>query len=212
MNKVKIGILDLNAGNIFSVYKVFNQLCEHVEIIENYSSSEFYSHLVVPGVASFGSAMKTLKEKNFDQLLEKFILEKKPLLGLCVGCQILFDSSSEFGLHKGLSIINGDVKKLPYQKFDHAKLPNVGWFKLNLNLRNKLFDEISDNEFFYFTHSFHCVPVKKENILATYKFYNEEIVAGVVKDNIIGLQFHPEMSSYAGKQILKNFLKYDIIY
>lgn len=207
MNNIKVGILDLNAGNIFSVYKVINQVCENVKIVENYNDSNLFTHLIVPGVASFGSAMKTLKEKNFNQLLKEFILEKKPLLGLCVGCQILFDSSSEFGIHNGLSIMSGDVKKLPYHKYDEAKLPNVGWFRVNFDQKNKLFDNVSKDEFFYFTHSFYCEPQNKENILATYKFYEEEIVAGVIKDNTIGLQFHPEMSSYAGKQILKNFLK-----
>jgi len=207
MKKNKVGILDLNAGNIFSVYKVFHQIDENIEIIENYNSSKSFSHIVVPGVASFGAAMKTLKEKKFDILLNDFISKKKPILGLCVGCQILFGSSSEFGLHKGLNLINGKVEKLPNEKYKGAKLPNVGWFKIEFNLENNLFDSVSISDFFYFTHSFHCVPKKKENILATYSFHGEKIVAAVIKDNIIGLQFHPEMSSYAGKNILKNFLK-----
>lgn len=207
MKKNKIGILDLNAGNIFSVYKVFSQIEDNIEIIENYDSSKSFSHIVVPGVASFGAAMKTLKEKNFDILLNDFITKKKPILGLCVGCQILFGSSSEFGLHKGLDLINGKVEKLPNEKYKGAKLPNVGWFRIKFNLENNLFNSVNTSDFFYFTHSFHCVPKKNENILATYNFHNEKIVAAVTKDNIIGLQFHPEMSSYAGKKILKNFLK-----
>ena len=207
MKKNKVGILDLNAGNIFSVYKVFHQIEENIEIIENYDSSKSFSHIVVPGVASFGTAMKTLREKNFDILLNDFISKKKPILGLCVGCQILFGSSSEFGLHKGLDFINGKVEKLPNEKYKGAKLPNVGWFKIEFNLENNLFDSINRDDFFYFTHSFHCVPKTKENILATYSFHGEKIVAAVIKNNIIGLQFHPEMSSYAGKSILKNFLK-----
>tara|TARA_B100000787_G_C16193445_1_gene299049 strand:+ start:1624 stop:2250 length:627 start_codon:yes stop_codon:yes gene_type:complete len=207
MKKNKIGILDLNAGNIFSVYKVFSQIDDNVEIIENYDSSQSFSHIVVPGVASFGMAVKNLKEKNFDILLNDFISKKKPILGLCVGCQILFGTSSEFGFHNGLNFINGKVKKLPNEKYKGAKLPQVGWFRIKFNSENKLFHSINLSDFFYFTHSFHCVPEKNENILATYNFHNEEIVAAVIKENIIGLQFHPELSSYAGKRILKNFLK-----
>ncbi len=207
MKKEKIGILDLNAGNIFSVYKVFNQIHDNVEIIEEYKNSQSYSHMVIPGVASFGSAMKTLKEKKFDVLINDFLKKKKPILGLCVGCQILFESSSEFGFNHGLKIIDGHVEMLPVKKYKNSKLPNVGWFKIKFNLKNNLHNLINKNDYFYFTHSFHCIPQKKENILATYKFFDDEIVAAVIKDNIIGLQFHPEMSSFAGKIILNNFLK-----
>ena len=207
MNKDKIGILDLNAGNIFSVYKVFNQIQNNIEIIDKYDSSKSFSHIVVPGVASFGSAMKSIKEKNFDILINNFISKKKPILGLCVGCQILFGSSSEFGNHMGLDLIEGKVDKIPNEKYKSAKLPNVGWFRVKYNLDSSLFNSINEKDFFYFTHSFHCIPDKSENILATYSYYDEEIVAAVIKENIIGLQFHPEMSSYAGKKILRNFLK-----
>lgn len=207
MKKLKVGILDLNAGNIFSVFKVFKQIAENVEIIENYDSRKTYSHIVVPGVASFGRAMKTLKEKNFEILINNFIKKKKPILGLCVGCQILFGSSLEFGFNKGLNLIDGKVEKLPNEKFLDAKLPNVGWFKIDFNSNSKIFQKIDKNDFFYFTHSFHCIPKENANILATYKYHKKEIVAAVIQKNIIGLQFHPEMSSYAGKKILKNFLK-----
>lgn len=207
MKSIKVGILDLNAGNIFSVYKVLNQITKNVEIIENYDSSKTYSHIVIPGVASFGAAMKTFKEKNFDSLINDFIINQKPILGLCVGCQILFGSSLEFSFSKGLDLINGKVEKLPSKKYIGAKLPNVGWFRINFNSNNKLFKTVNKNDFFYFTHSFHCIPNKNENILATYNFYKEKIVAAVIHNNIIGLQFHPELSSYAGKKILKNFLK-----
>ena len=207
MKKIDVGILDLNAGNIFSVYKVFKQIHDQVEIVQNYDSSKSFTHIIVPGVASFGAAMKSLKEKQFDILLNDFITNKKPILGLCVGCQILFESSSEFGFHKGLGLISGNVEKIPNEKYNGAKLPNVGWFRINFNLENKLFHNIDSKDYLYFTHSFHCNPKKNENILATYKFHNEEIVAAVTKENIIGLQFHPEMSSYVGKKILKNFLK-----
>tara|TARA_B100001063_G_C16665204_1_gene503236 strand:- start:294 stop:920 length:627 start_codon:yes stop_codon:yes gene_type:complete len=207
MKKNKVGILDLNAGNIFSVYKVFNQIQNNIEIVDKYDSSKSFSHIVVPGVASFGSAMKNIKEKNFDILINDFVLHKKPILGLCVGCQILFNSSLEFGIHAGLDLIKGKVDKIPNEKYKSAKLPNVGWFKIKYNLNNSLFNSINEKDFFYFTHSFRCIPENSENILATYKYHDEEIVAAVIKENIIGLQFHPEMSSYAGKKILKNFLK-----
>ena len=170
---------------------------------------EWINHfrIVVPGVASFGAAMRTLKEKRFDILLNDFVVNKKPILGLCVGCQILFGSSSEFGSHKGLNYIKGDVQKLPNEKYKGAKLPNVGWFRVKLHFDNNLFSSVDPSEYFYFTHSFHCITENKNNILASYSFHNEEVVAAVIKNNIIGLQFHPEMSSYAGKVILKNFLK-----
>ena len=160
MKRIDIGILDLNAGNIFSVYKVFKQLHNHVEIIQNYDSTKSFTHLVVPGVASFGAAMKSLKENKFDILLNDFIVNNKPILGLCVGCQILFESSSEFGFHKGLGLILGNVEKLPNEKYNSAKLPNVGWFKINFNSENKLFNTINSKDYFYFTHSFHCTPKK----------------------------------------------------
>lgn len=207
MKKIRVGILDLNAGNIFSVFKVFKQIEENVEIIENYESTKTYSHVVIPGVASFGEAMKTLKEKNFEILINEFIKKQKPILGLCVGCQILFGSSLEFGFNKGLDLINGKVEKLPNDKYLKSKLPNVGWFRINFNSNNKIFKKIDKTDFFYFTHSYHCLPKENDNILATYKFHKKEIVAAVIQNNIIGLQFHPEMSSYAGKKILKNFLE-----
>ena len=206
MQKSKIGILDLNAGNIFSVYKVFKQINYNTEVINNYINSNSFSHIVVPGVASFGSAIKTLKDKKFDILINEVLSKGKPILGLCVGCQILFRSSSEFGKHYGLKLIDGKVEKLPHKKYKSVKLPNVGWFKINFDRENSLFKFIEKKDYFYFTHSFHCIPKKKENILATYKFHDDEIVAAVIKDNIIGLQFHPEMSSFAGKKVLNNFL------
>lgn len=200
----KIGILNIEAGNIFSVWKVFSQLNSNVQIINEINEKDEFSHLVLPGVASFGAAMKTVKKKNFDSYINKHLKLGKILLGLCVGCQILFNKSNEFGNHEGLNLLNGEVEKITEKK--DIKLPNVGWFKLNINQKEKIFENISNDEFFYFTHSFHCIPFEESEIMCTYKLDGRDIVAGVRKKNIFGLQFHPEMSSSTGKKLLTNIL------
>ena len=138
-----------------------------------------------------------------------------PLFGICLGLQLLFNESEEFGLSKGLGIIEGNVKKLPKDSKNNEKLkvPNIGWFKLNLNKKftNKKFSKfvgsVDENNFYYFVHSYFVNPLQKENIVATYNFGGHEIPAIVSKDNVIGCQFHPEKSGKKGLELISNFLK-----
>ena len=141
--------------------------------------------------------------------------KKIPLLGICLGLQLFFNTSEEFGKSNGLGLIKGNVKKLPSisQKNERLKIPNMGWFKVDLNNRlnsdifSKFVKSINENNLYYFVHSFFVDPIEKKNIAATYNFGGHKIPAIVSKDNFIGCQFHPEKSGKKGLEIISNFLK-----
>ncbi len=207
---VKVGIVDLNVGNIFSVIKAFKKLSVNFKIINNSKEILNSSHIVIPGVSAFKTAIDSIDKMNLKNKIIESHNNGKPILGLCIGCQLLMDYSEEGGMHHGLGIIKGNVSKLPKVINENKiKLPHVGWQSLieensweNTILKN--LKPIDDNV--YFTHSYKCNPEKKNNILATFDFYGHKEPAVIFQNNSIGIQFHPELSGNIGKKILNSFI------
>lgn len=194
-----IAIVDYGMGNLRSVQKAFEYLGYDAAITDQSKALENASHIVLPGVGAFRDAIAALKAKDLDGMIKKEVAEGKPFLGICLGMQMLFDRSSEDGEYEGLGLIGGEVVR-----FDtDLKIPHIGWNTLYYNKRTALFDGIDDN-FFYFVHSYHAAKVAKENVETTC-VYGYEFVASVNRDNVWGVQFHPEKSGDTGLKVLKNF-------
>jgi len=200
---MKIAILNYNMGNLASVFNALKIVGENrISIqIENDPEKIFsYDKIVLPGVGAFGDAIEHLKDIGMDRAIVEFAKSGKYLLGVCLGMQLLFEKSEEFGEHKGLSLLNGEVKRFP--KSD-LKIPHMGWNRVFPKHTNSLFRDL-DNPYLYFVHSYY-VETTEENILATTQ-YGITFTSAIEKENIFGLQPHPEKSHNSGLKILKNFI------
>ena len=194
-----IAIVDYGMGNLRSVQKAFEYLGYDAAITDQGKALENASHIVLPGVGAFRDAIAAIKAKDLDGMIKKEVAEGKPFLGICLGMQMLFDRSSEDGEYEGLGLIGGEVVR-----FDtDLKIPHIGWNTLYYNKRTALFDGIDDN-YFYFVHSYHAAKVANEDVETTC-VYGYEFVASVNRDNVWGVQFHPEKSGDTGLKVLKNF-------
>jgi len=200
----KIGIIDYDVGNFFSLENALKYLKINYVITDDVRVLEECSHIILPGVGAFLPAIKSLKKKKLDKFIKKIVLEKKPLMGICLGMQLLFEKSNEFGNHKGLNLIKGRVKKIELRKI---KIPVIGWYKINM--KKKFFSKKLNIKYVYLIHSYECIPADKNHIMATYTLQKEKkIVCAVKKDNIFAVQFHPEKSDFDGIKILKSFYNY----
>lgn len=199
-----IGILDYGLGNINSFTNIIRNLNIESKLVSDLSDFDDCSHLILPGVGAFDNAMQKIRGKNFEESIKFQVLEKqKPLLGICVGMQILGSSSAE-GVEKGLNLIDGEIKKIQISN-DH-KLPHMGWNKIKEIKENKILNEIPEINEFYFLHSYYFEPSNEEDVVAT-TFYSSNFPAIVNRGKIYGIQFHPEKSHELGRKIIENFLK-----
>ena len=165
----------------------------------------------MPGVGAFRNGMNLLKKHSLIDVIHKVVEKKIPILGICLGMQLFFNESFEFGREKGLSLIKGQVKKLPIEgENSFLKIPNIGWNELIIKKKDILLKNIRNNNSTYFVHSYMAVPEDKSSVTSTYKFGNFEIVASVNQENIFGCQFHPEKSGNIGLTILNNFISIKI--
>lgn len=198
-----IAIVDYNMGNLASVLNALKLIDAPAVVEKNPTNLNKYDKIILPGVGAFADAMEHLKKSRMDEAIKEFASTKKPILGICLGMQLLFDSSQEFGFTQGLGLIDGVV--VPFDKtkmdMDNHKVPHVGWNK-TFNKPNKLFDGVQD-PYLYFVHSYHVVCEEKYTIATTH--YGYDFTSSVQKDNIYGFQPHPEKSHDNGIQILKNF-------
>ncbi len=211
-----VGIIDCGSGNIRSVQKSFEKagslIDMEVEVITINSASQLnlVDKIVLPGQGAFADCMKALR--NIDNMVnclnKNVIKEKKIFLGICIGMQLLASESTEHGKNEGLAWIKGRVKKLK-RNTKYFKIPHMGWNSVLCSDGHPLFKNIRKEEDFYFVHSYEFVSDAPENILASTK-YGNEVVAAVEKDNIVGVQFHPEKSQNAGIQFIKNFLEWQL--
>lgn len=207
-NKKLVVIVDYGMGNTLSVKKAFEFLGSEVLVSNKAADIKKASHLVLPGVGAFGQGMKNLKRLNLPVILKReTIIGKKPFLGICLGLQLLAKNSEEFGFHRGLGWLDASVKKFDFKK-DKLKIPHVGWNNIKIKKRHFLFKGLKQNPEFYFTHSYHLICRRKENIKAVCH-YGIEFTAAVGRENIFAVQFHPEKSQNAGLKIFKNFLNWD---
>lgn len=210
----KVSIIDYGMGNIASITKAFQIIGVNPQVISDPKKVNECGRLVIPGVGGFGDSMKELRRYNLIEPLRKYVETGNPLLGICLGMQVLFESSEEKGKFDGLNFIEGNVVKIPSDfKNDtkYRKIPHIGWNSImpdTSQWNSKIFNNIEINDFFYFIHSYMC-KLKYKKYRIAYSNYNEcEITSGVQVGNIIGLQFHPEKSGVSGLRVLKNFIEY----
>lgn len=197
-------ILDYGSGNIKSVFNLFTVVANEVIVSNSPDDIMRATHLVLPGVGAFGAAMTKIREKLPIPLLEQVVLiEKKPLLGICVGMQVFAEKGSEFGDHEGLGWIKGSVKRI---ESNYLPLPHIGWNDVSAKQSAALFDGLGNHPNFYFVHSFAFEVESPASILAT-TTYGSEFCAAVKQENLIGVQFHPEKSQRAGLRLAANFLQ-----
>lgn len=194
-----ITIIDYGMGNLRSVEKALEFLGFNAMISSKPKDIENASSLILPGVGAFGDAMKHLNERQLVEPIKKQVKTGKPFLGICLGMQLLLDKSLEHGQFDGLGLVSGNV--IPFE-LDDLKVPHMGWNNL-IARDNELFSK-SEDKYVYFVHSFFASDVNDDNIIATCD-YGLEFVAAVRKDNVYGLQFHPEKSGDIGLDMLRNF-------
>ena len=197
-----IAIIDYDAGNLKSVEKALISLGE--EVIVSRDSSEILQadKVILPGVGSFGDAMNNLDHFGMVDTIKKVADSKTPFLGICLGLQLLFESSEETTGVQGLDILPGKILRIPLA--EGLKIPHMGWNSLEVKADAKLFKGIEKNPYVYFVHSYY-LKADDESIVAASTEYSTHIHASVERDNVFACQFHPEKSSHVGLQILKNF-------
>ena len=196
-----IAILDYDAGNIKSVEKAFKILGKETVLTRDFSVIEKADHVVLPGVGSFADAMNHLKKYELDKAIKDYVQSERPFLGICLGLQLLFESSEESVGVEGLHLLDGVVKRIP--DAPGLKVPHIGWNSLDYPNEGKLFKDIDEGSFVYFVHSYYLEAANPSIVKATTE-YGCRIHASVEKDNIFACQFHPEKSSTVGLKILEN--------
>lgn len=206
---MKTIIIDYGSGNVESVANALALAKNDGEILISNNLSEIKSatHLILPGVGAFGDCMEGLKEIEglLPELRKQVLVEKKPFLGICVGMQVLASVGYENGEHQGLGFINGHVEKICGE---HLKIPHMGWNNIVVKPnKHAVLADIKDGDNFYFANSFHFIAQNENNVLAQVE-YGEKLTAIVAKENIFGVQFHPEKSGEAGLKLLKSFLNW----
>ena len=206
---MKVTIVDYNSGNISSVINSFKEVAKdkvHIEVTSDLNKIKSSDKVVLPGQGSFKSCVDALNNINglLDTLNEFAIVNKKPLLGICVGLQMFADIGYEETETKGLGWIPGKVSKIN-NKNGKYKLPHIGWNQINIIKNSKIFKGIENNSHMYFVHSYEFIPEDKSVISATTD-YSSNIVCSVEKENIFGTQFHPEKSDRMGLKIIDNFI------
>lgn len=214
MKASKVTVLDYGVGNLYSVQRAF-EVCGASDICISSDPDEIRNadRLVLPGVGAFGDGMRGLRDRGLDQAICEFANSGRPLLGICLGMQMLATTSEEFGEHAGLNLIPGRVSPIPSKDFDgiSLKTPFIGWSHLNcppdVNWEGGVLESISGKQAVYLVHSFQFTPDSQGNMLGTYQYGGHDVTAAVFKDNIVGLQFHPEKSGKIGLRILSNFLR-----
>ena len=202
-----IAIIDYGMGNLRSVQKGFEKIGCDAIITADPHVLLTAERIVLPGVGAFRDCMKNLEQGGFVEPILKVISEGRPFLGICVGMQMLFSDSVEFGLHSGLNVIPGHVLRFPDQMTvagEKLKVPQMGWNQLSFKRRPPVFDGVADGSNVYFVHSYYVKPTDN-SVIATTTDYGFEFCSSVWRDNIIATQFHPEKSQTIGLRILKNF-------
>ena len=202
-----IAIVDYGVGNLYSVEKAFARFSSDVVLTHEAEIIDKADKVVLPGVGAFGDCMKNFKASGLVDAVLRAVKNGKPVMGICVGLQIMFEGSDESPGVAGLGIFKGRVRKI---NAPELKIPHMGWNSLTVNenasINIDLFKNIRENPYVYFVHSYYAVPEDKSVITAK-TIYGEEITAAVGKDNVIATQFHPEKSGDIGLSIIKNFVE-----
>jgi len=201
-----IAIVDYNMGNLASVKNAFAKLGKETVVESDPQKFKDYEKLILPGVGAFGDAMEHLKEREMIEPIRNFAKSGKPMLGICLGMQLLFESSEEFGNHEGLGLIKGKVIHFDASKFSEPlKIPHMGWNRM-FTKDHPLFNALDENHYLYFVHTYH-VQCSDENDIIGVSEYGYKFTSAVAHQNIMGIQPHPEKSHENGLKILENFVK-----
>ena len=201
-----IAILDYDMANLRSVQKAFQTVGHDASIINAPEQVEKADKLVLPGVGAFADAVNILRARNLVEPIVNHIKQGKPLLGICLGLQILFDVGHEDGEHRGLGVLRGACVRFTVDNDLKLKVPHMGWNQLNVQRPCPLFKDLPANAGVYFVHSYHVTPADP-SVIATTTDYGRPFVSAIWKDNLMATQFHPEKSQSVGLRILENFAK-----
>lgn len=208
-----VAIINYGMGNIKSVQRGLEEVGAKVKIVSDSDSISEASRIVLPGVGAFQAAMAELKKRGLIEAIYKHVDNGKPLLGICLGMQLLFDKSEEHGSHEGLKIISGDVIEIPKLKknAEIRKIPHIGWSAIkssnSLQQPYAFLNDTNEDKFFYFVHSFMAVPKNESDIMATCNYDEVSFTAAIQHKNVTGFQFHPEKSGEIGLKLLKCFME-----
>ena len=197
-----ITIIDYQMGNLRSVQKGFERVGHAAEITSDPAAIAQASKLVLPGVGAFADAIAELRRRELVEPIRTAVENGKPFLGVCLGLQLLFDCSYEDGMHQGLGILPGEVRRFEVPR--EYKVPHMGWNQVHYRRRPLIFSGIEDQTHFYFVHSYYVVP-KDDAVIAGEANYPDPFCAMVWRENLFATQFHPEKSQSAGLRVLQNF-------
>lgn len=199
-----VGIIDYGVGNLFSLRSSFDAIGEAVIVSSDPEVLRKADHILLPGVGAFEDAVKKLRDSHLDEMVFEAVQEGKPLMGICLGMQMLFEKSFEYGEHQGLGLLKGEVIPMAGLIPKELKIPHMGWNALNITQPNgKLFRNTKEGDYVYFVHSYFAHGC--EDSLAAQTEYGKWLTAAVEKDNVFGCQFHPEKSGEVGLDILRAF-------
>ena len=199
-----IAIVDYGVGNLFSLVSSFNAIGADVVVTDDADKIRSADKIVLPGVGAFADAKEKLIKSGLEDVVVSEARKGKLILGICLGMQLLFEKSYEYGEHSGLGLLKGEIVPILGRITSGLKIPHIGWNALRFKKESPLFKYIKDGDFVYFVHSY-CAVECEESLLSTTE-YGREITASVAKDNIYGCQFHPEKSGDIGLRILKGFV------
>lgn len=207
----KVAIVDYGIGNVFSVGRALEHCGAEAYLTAEPAKIEAADYLILPGVGAFADAMKGLREKNLLDAVKNFCLRDRPFMGICLGMQMMLDSTEEFGHHEGIGLISGRVEAIPDRDAtgNRHKLPHIGWNRLIFNegsSEDKLLSGVESGSYVYFVHSFSASPADQERRIADTEYNGCRISAIIKLGNLYGCQFHPEKSGKVGLNLITNFI------
>ncbi|WP_323798128.1 imidazole glycerol phosphate synthase subunit HisH [Nisaea sp.] len=211
MSAPRVTVLDFGIGNLYSVCRAVEKSGASVELVDKCPRADQVERLLLPGVGAFAKCLDAMRRYGAVDLAREFALTGRPLLGICVGMQALFEIGEEFGEHQGIGLIAGRVKQLQPAAGNNAfKLPHIGWAPLECPRPGRWgsspLRSVKPGEFAYFVHSYHGLPDDPEAVLATTTYDGTKVTAAVIKENVTGVQFHPERSGPVGLKIMESFV------
>lgn len=198
-----IAIVDYGVGNLFSLLSSFKKIGADAVVTSDRRTIAAAEKIVLPGVGAFADAVEKLKSKGLDEVLKKEVAAGKYMMGICLGMQLLFEKSYEYGCHEGLGLLKGNVVPIRGYVDGKLKIPHIGWNGLHFTRPHFLFEDLKEGDCTYFVHSYYAADCA-DSVIATTE-YDKELTAAVAKDNVLGCQFHPEKSGDVGLKILRAF-------